>query len=100
MDTPYLYTVYAKITILRDEGALRVPIPRARQLEGELCLKHEPLPFDERTVPVLRILGPSGKRLYDPKVLRIFAGTIHFAGLECVERTWYAQEWSCEVFYQ
>lgn len=72
-----------------------------RRIEGDLNLRHEPLPGDEeRTVPVLRVLGPSKRMLFDPRVVRIIAGTIVFAGLERVDGAWYAQEWSCESFEQ
>lgn len=77
---------------------MRVPIGTGRRLEGDLSLRHEPLPGEERTVPVLRVLGAHSNRLlFDPKVVNIIAGTIVFAGLERVDRAWYAQEWSCEV---
>lgn len=84
--------------VMREEGRLRVPIGMGRRIEGDLNLRHEPWPGDEeRTVPVLRVLGPSKRMLFDPRVVRIIAGTIVFAGLERVDGAWYAQEWSCDV---
>lgn len=89
--------------ILREAGELRVPIGAARKLQGDLSMRHERVPGEERTAPVLRVLGSQGQQqdrvLYDPKVISICAGTIKFAGLERVERAWFAQEWSCDVFY-
>ncbi len=89
----------AKILILREHGALHVPIGMSRRLHGELCLRHEPMPGEERTIPVLRVIvrhGPSPV-LYDPKIVSIGCGTMKIAGLERVDRAWFAQEWSCEV---
>lgn len=69
-----------------------------RRIEGDLSLRHEPLPGEEeRTVAVLRVLGASKRMLVEPKVVRIIAGTIVFAGLERVDGAWYAQEWSCDI---
>lgn len=76
-----------------------MPIASSRRLQGDLHLKHEQLPGEQRTVPVLRILGQEGRVLFDPKVISVCAGTIVFAGLERIDHAWYAQEWSCDVFY-
>lgn len=89
----------AKVLILRELGALHVPIGISRKLRGDLILAHEKVPGEERTVPVLRILGIKDRALFDPRVVSIGSGTIKFAGLERVDRAWYAQEWSCDVFY-
>lgn len=41
----------------------------------------------------------TGRKLYEPKIARLGAGVIVFTGLECVDRAWYAQEWSCDLDY-
>lgn len=77
-----------------------MPIASSRMLKGSLQITHVPVPYEERTVAVLEVLGDrSGRKLYEPKISRLGAGTIVFTGLECIDRAWYAQEWSCDLDY-
>ena len=84
----------AKVVITREAGVVRSP---PRRVQGELMMRHEQLPADERTVPVLRLLGHD-YALFDPRLMRICAGNMVVAGLERVDGGWHAQEWRCDVY--
>lgn len=87
----------AKIRIMRQQGELRQPIGQER--ECELWLRHEKLPGEDRTVPVLRTIGDDRHAMYDPRVTYVTAGTIRFMGMEREGRAWHVQEWSCDLVY-
>lgn len=88
------------MTIIREAGERCVPIASVRKIRGTLQLAHVPVPHEERTIAVLGVLEDrTGRKLYEPKIARLGAGVIVFTGLECVDRAWYAQEWSCDLDY-
>lgn len=86
------------VTLLREGGQRHTPQGPRHRMAGDLLLRHERMsPHEERTVPVLRILGAAGPALYEPRLIAVFVDTIKFSGLERVGEAWYAQEWQCEL---
>lgn len=94
--------MFCKITIIRENGELRVPIIPAARLVGDLHLEHRSLGQGERTVGVLRCLNREtaagkGRELFEPRLTHLSCGSMRFMGWERVGRAWYAQEWECEA---
>lgn len=86
------------VQLWRKNGALDTSIGRLRESSGRLRMSYRTVDMTRR-VAYLTLLDATRPlpNLFEPRVVEVCEGEIHFLGLEREGDAWVLQEWRCRL---